>query len=144
MVFRIIQNNTAVKEALDRLSKKELCGIWSIFGKWVNESISAISEEPELTANDEFPLITLFTMSSMASLTIDCSGSNEPQALGAAIKSMNKVLKSISCKKTGLSICQTSEKYWKIHPDTEVPLCVGVVWWYLTQALLPKATVSTL
>lgn len=134
-----LQSTSAVKEAVERLSKKELSGIWSVFVKWVTDSVESVNKElPE----KEFALSTMLIMSSMATLSLTNVSSSEPQVLASCIKSMNATLKVVTCKKTGASICDMSEKYWKIHPELELEMSVNVISWLLNQALLPKATVS--
>ena len=142
--FLIIQNfssknNAGVKEAVDRLSNRELSGIWTVFIKWVTKSTNAFpTSEP---ADRESMYSTFSTMSSMAIYSMENVSFTEPQTLGPAVKALNSVLKSVSCKKAGTLMCQMSEKYWKNHPELELSLAVNVIYWYLSQALLPKAPV---
>jgi len=134
-----LQSALAVKEAVERLSKKELSGIWSVFVKWVTDSVESVSKEvPE----KEFAITTIRVMSSMATFSLANVSSPEPQVLSSCVKSMNDALKFVTCKKTGASVCDMSEKYWKIHPELELDMSVNAIRWLLNQALLPKATVS--
>ena len=107
--------------------------------KWVTDSVESASKEvPE----KEFAITTILVMSSMATFSLANVSSPEPQVLSSCVKSMNDALKFVTCKKTGASVCDMSEKYWKIHPELELEMCVNAIRWLLNQALLPKATVS--
>lgn len=132
-----------MKEAVESLSKKELSGIWTVFSKWITDSCTALTEDPE-SLDGKLALTTLVAMSHMGLYTLEYVNTNgsEPQTFGASVKAMNKVLSSVSCKKAGNAICQLNEKYWKLHAELELLLCINVIHWYLTQACQEKATVS--
>lgn len=128
-----------MKEAVERLSKKELSGIWSVFGKWVSESVNCVSNN---LPDKDFAFNTIFIMSSMATFSLANISNPEPLVLGSCVKSLNETLKFVTCKKAGASVCEMSEKYWKIHTELELNLSINVIHWLLNQALAPKATVS--
>lgn len=133
-----MQSTPAVKEAVEKLSKKELSGIWSVFVKWVTDSVESVCKE---SPEKDFALRTILAMSSIATLSLANVTSSEPQVLGSCVKSMNNSLKFVSCRKAGASVCEMSAKYWKTHPELEVEMSVNAISWLLNQALLPKATV---
>lgn len=135
-----IQNDSSVKESVDRLSKKDLCGIWTVFTKWITEITNLLKENPESTEKDSV-MNSLLIMSTMATYTIHNMSNVEPQGLNPSVKAMNGSLKFITCKKAATSICKMSEHYWKVHPELEISLSINAIHCLLTQALHPKATV---
>lgn len=133
----------AVKESVDRLTTRDLQGIWTVLKKWVTETITALKEnhlaaEPTKT---ELIMNTLLILSTMATYTIHNKFNNEPSGLAVSVKAMNESLKLISCKKAGAVVCEMSELYWKTHPELEIPLAINTIHWLISQALQPKATV---
>lgn len=133
------ENISAVRESVDRLSNKDLCGIWTVFTKWVAHATNSLKENPNLPENDSI-MTTLLFMSTMATYTIHNMSNNEPQGLQPSVKAMNGSLKFVNCKKAATSICKMSEHYWKVHPELETFLSINTIQWFLTQAIHPKAT----
>lgn len=129
-----------MKESIDRLSKKDLCLIWTVFVKWVTNLTTSLKENPIATEKDTI-MNSLYVMSMVTSYTIHNMSTTEPNGLNQSIKAMNSCLKLITCKKTGTSICEMSELFWKVHPELEISLSTNAVFWLLTQALHPKSTV---
>ena len=87
---------------------------------------------------------SLLILSTVATYTISNISNNEPNGLQPSVKAMNGSLKLVNCKKTGTSICEMSENYWKVHPELEISLSINSIHWLLIQALQPKATVCFL
>jgi hypothetical protein len=109
-----------------------------VFHKWVKESVESISdhEMPSETNN------ILMVMSVMAIYSLDNVSSLHLQGLKPSILLMNGVLKSITCKKTGKSICEMSEKFWKTHPECESNLAPEVIEWLVKSILDAKGMVT--
>ncbi len=106
------------------------------------EITKSLKETPAESPEKNVIVNSILVMSTMASYTISNMSNNQPQGLELSVKAMNGSLKFLTCKKAGTSICEMSERYWKVHPEFEIPFAVNTIHWLLTQALQPKATVA--
>lgn len=117
--------------------------MWTVFKKWVLDLTKALSEEtiqPSEKDKDGI-LCSLVVMTSMASFTVQAMPNNQPSGLNTSVEALNKSLKFVTCKKTGTTICELCEAYWKIHSQFEIPYSINVIHWVLNQALHGKAAV---
>ena len=109
-----------------------------VLHKWVKESVESISDHEMQSETHNI----LMVMSAMAIYTLDNVSSQHLQGLKPSILLMNGILKKITCKKTGKSICEMSEKFWKTHPECESNLAPEVIEWLVQSILDTKGTVT--
>lgn len=139
--FSSLQNYSSVKEAVDRVSQKELSGIWTVFSQWIKEDSEQIKNPSQEDGDIKSSVTVVSAMAAMASHSLDNVSSTEPPGLKVSILTMNSLLPSLSCKKTALSICELCEKYWKIHPELTQNLVSLVIEWLITSNLNGKGGV---
>ena len=133
------QNNNNVKEAVDRLSQKNLATLWIVFSRWIKECAERINANVSPVA-DEDTLSYFLAISTMAIFSIENVSVTKPKGLETSVVTMNDLLKLIDCKKTGINICEMSAQFWKTNSEVECLLSANVIEWLLKQTEKVNAT----